>query len=163
LNFIFSEFNSFLVEIIDDLRLVAQHFFFLKAVVFALVILLLHVLAMLILELLVLVGIDLRLVSAVVTLHVLVLSYLVWSRAIRNCLVHPLVMVSGLVLLLLHHLLVLVEWHLSFVLHENLVHVSLMLLLVHKKLLVLLFVQYDCPIIFTLSSFEDLARSFFKA
>jgi hypothetical protein len=64
-------------------------------------------------------------------------------------------MVSRLVLLLLHHLLVLVDWHLPIVLHENLVHVShLLLLLDHEKLLLLLLVQNVDSTVFAASCWD---------
>ena len=113
-------------------------------IIFAVVILLRHELAQLVLKLFLLLINNFIFILAIVTLHVLILGHLVWSHTVRHALVDALVMICLLVLLLLVLvLLVHVNWHLAVVLHINLIYVThLLLLLDHVVLELLLLVQH---------------------
>ena len=63
----------------------------------------------------------------------------------------------GWLVLLLHHLLLLdLYWHLTVVLHENLIHVThLLLLLDHQKLLLLLLIEDVNAAVLSCSSWDS--------
>ena len=105
-------------------------------IIFAVVILLSHKLAQLVLKLFFFFINNFIFILAFVALHVLVLGHLVRSHTVRHTLVDTLVMISLLVLLLL--LLVLLahfNWHLTVVLHINLIYVTHLLLLLDHVVL----------------------------
>ena len=70
--------------------------------------------------------------------------------------VNSLVVVGWLVLLLHHLLLLDLYWHLTVVLHEDLIHVThLLLLLDHEKLLLLLLIEDVNAAVLSCSSWDS--------